>query len=219
MGNTVLSANGKKILLAAKQDTAVTNRYYLTGGTALSYYYFHHRISEDLDFFTLDIPIENELALWAKKTAKNTGAIEVEFQTLSAQIVYYFRYSDDVVKVDFAQYPFEHAGTFHMDGALRVTSKLDIGINKLQAIQTRARGRDYVDLYAIIHEGNIPLSDLQKGYRVKFDMYVAPEEWAKYFLKILDASDQPRFLGNVKWDRVQQYFLESAREFSSKTIR
>ena len=211
MGQKILTARAEAILLAAKRDTAITGQYYLTGGTALSYYYLHHRISEDLDFFSHIEPDGNMLAKWVHGVAKATHAGDVEFQTLNGQFVYYIHYDDEVVKIDFAQYPFEHAGNFHMDMSLRVASLLDIGINKLQAIQTRARGRDYVDIYTIIHEGNIPLSDLQQGYRIKIDMHVAPEEWAKYFVKILDATDQPRFLGTLKWDAVQKYFLHEAR--------
>ncbi|MBI3956224.1 nucleotidyl transferase AbiEii/AbiGii toxin family protein [Candidatus Gottesmanbacteria bacterium] len=36
---------------AAKNDE-LTRWYYLTGGTALSEFYLHHRLSEDIDFFT-----------------------------------------------------------------------------------------------------------------------------------------------------------------------
>ncbi len=47
------------------------NKFYLAGGTALSEFYFHHRISEDLDFFTeeeLDIKeLERFINLIGKK--------------------------------------------------------------------------------------------------------------------------------------------------------
>ena len=35
--------------------------FYLTGGTALSAFYLHHRLSEDLDFFT-ESDVETEMA-------------------------------------------------------------------------------------------------------------------------------------------------------------
>ncbi len=219
MGQTLLTSHGKDILLSAKRDSVITDSYYLTGGTALSYYYLHHRISEDLDFFSLESPNPVRLEIWSAHTAKKIHADERELQTLNGQLIYYFHFDNDVVKVDFAQYPFEHIGQFLKDGKLRVASMRDIAVNKLQAIQTRGRGRDFVDLFEIVHRGRIPLADLLADYRLKFDVYVAPEEWGKYFARVLDAMDQPRFLGTVKWDNVQAYFLKEAKKFASSVIR
>lgn len=41
--------------LAAFSQTALQRDFFLTGGTALAHFYLHHRLSEDLDFFT-EIP-------------------------------------------------------------------------------------------------------------------------------------------------------------------
>ena len=218
MGKTLLTARGKDILFSAKRDPFITDSYYLTGGTALSYYYLHHRISEDLDFFSLEEPNRSILETWSTEVAGNVKAAQVEFQTLRGQLVYFFHFEREVIKVDFAQYPFEHIGDFHKDGNLRVASMRDIAANKLQAIQTRARGRDYVDLYEIVHECGMKMNDLFNDYRLKFDLHVAPEEWAKYFAKVLDAGDLPRFLGNRNWAAVERYFLEEAKRLSSAVL-
>jgi len=53
MGNIqILTARQKKVLSFVKENPYLTDRFYFTGGTALSYYYLHHRLSEDLDFFS-----------------------------------------------------------------------------------------------------------------------------------------------------------------------
>jgi predicted nucleotidyltransferase component of viral defense system len=187
----------------------------LTGGTALSYYYLHHRFSEDFDFFTQSELDEVFLQRWAQKTAKELNADSLEFQTLQGQLVFYFHFSMEVVKIDFACYPFEHIGKFTMDNNLKISSMEDIGVNKLQALTTRRRGRDYVDLYEIITAGNMLLSDLLKKYRIKFDVHISSEEWAKYFSGILDAIDQPKFLGERKWREIELYFLDLAKEYAS----
>ncbi len=218
MGKTLLTSCGQEILLSAKRDPVITDSYYLTGGTALSFYYLHHRISEDLDFFSLEEPNREMLETWSTAVAKNFKVAEVEFQTLRGQLVYFFHFDQEVVKVDFAQYPFEHIGDFHKDGNLRVASIRDIAVNKLQAIQTRARSRDYVDVYEIVYAGRITMSELFKDYRLKFDLHVGPEEWAKHFAKVLDATDQPRFLGHRKWSDVESYFLEEARRLSTTVL-
>ena len=52
MEQTVLTATQQKALTIIATDLVVKKHFYLTGGTALSEYYLHHRLSEDLDFFS-----------------------------------------------------------------------------------------------------------------------------------------------------------------------
>ena len=44
----------QKKVIALVASTPELERFYLTGGTALSGYYLQHRVSDDLDFFTED---------------------------------------------------------------------------------------------------------------------------------------------------------------------
>lgn len=101
MGKTILTARAKDILFSAKRDPIITDTYYLTGGTALSFFYLHHRISEDLDFFSLEEPNRKMLETWSTDVARNLKVSEVEFQTLRGQLVYFFHFDEEVVKVDF----------------------------------------------------------------------------------------------------------------------
>lgn len=217
MGKTILTANQQKLLLEAKRDPKITDTFYLTGGTALSYYYLHHRISEDFDFFSQNELQQQDLMLWSQTAAQKTGASGVEFQTLFGQLVYYFHYEKDIVKIDFAYYPFEHIGEFVFDEKLRVSSVLDISVNKLHAITTRKRGRDYVDLFEILRK-DMTLDELIRNYQLKFDVYIPPEEWAKYLAGVIDATDQPRFLGNRNWSDVENYFLDEAKRMMEKIL-
>ncbi len=217
MGETILTTNQQRLLLEAKRDKKITDTFYLTGGTALSNYYLHHRTSEDFDFFSEQELKHQDLIQWSQKVAKKTGASDIEFQTLSGQFIYYFHYEKEVVKVDFAYYPFEHIGEFFHDESLRVSSILDIGVNKLHAIMTRKRGRDYVDLFEIIRS-EISLNELIRNYRLKFDLYISPEEWAKYFAAVIDATDQPRFLGSRNWTNIENFFLREAKQLTKGAI-
>ena len=53
MGKSVLNDFQKEVL-AVFCKTDLAKKFYLAGGTALSEFYFHHRKSEDLDFFTTE---------------------------------------------------------------------------------------------------------------------------------------------------------------------
>lgn len=42
----------RKLLLKFSELSFVTNNFFLTRGTSLAVFYLHHRVSDDLDFFT-----------------------------------------------------------------------------------------------------------------------------------------------------------------------
>ena len=49
--SSILTAHQQTILKAIADEKYFTDRYYLTGGTALAEFYLKHRLSEDFDFF------------------------------------------------------------------------------------------------------------------------------------------------------------------------
>jgi len=130
-----------------------------------------------------------------KATAQKLQIKEVEYKTLNGQLVFFFHFPKSIVKVDFAQYPFPHQGKFKEYKTLRIASILDTGVNKLQAIQTRKRGRDFFDLYYILTAGNLTTNVLLQNFRNKFDITLSSQELAKHVMGVLEAIDQPRFLG------------------------
>ena len=52
------------------QNQHLRKLFYLTGGTALSIFYLHHRLSEDLDFFSEE-DFHNELIFTFVKSLTN----------------------------------------------------------------------------------------------------------------------------------------------------
>jgi hypothetical protein len=49
---TLLTDEQRKFLTLFNEEKSLYKKFYLTGGTALSEFYLHHRLSEDLDFFS-----------------------------------------------------------------------------------------------------------------------------------------------------------------------
>ena len=49
---SILTIHQKEILEMISQEEYFTQRFYLSGGTALAEFYLKHRISEDLDFYS-----------------------------------------------------------------------------------------------------------------------------------------------------------------------
>ena len=130
---------------------------YLTGGTALSRFYFDHRLSEDLDFFVLTEDLKalaNDLA-----ARLHTAGIAVEIERLDTYFTRFYALTDQVrLKIEFAR-------EFNLLGPLLptafgvlVNSLEDLGTNKITAFEDRAEIKDIVDLYHITQQ--IPLTRL-----------------------------------------------------------
>lgn len=65
--NCYASLKQREILLSLLEYSDIESKFFLTGGTALSVFYLHHRISEDLDLFTAN-PIKlSELDIYIKR--------------------------------------------------------------------------------------------------------------------------------------------------------
>ncbi len=218
MGQSILTSDQQKLLAEVLATSEITTQFYLTGGTALAEFYFLHRISEDFDFFSEEPFSENIVLKWIQNTAQKLKVEEVEYKTLQGQLTFFFHFPTSDIKVDFAYYPFPHLGEFKKYKNLRVASLLDIGTNKLQAIQTRQRGRDFVDLFYILTKSDVTIEKLIHSYRNKFDLVLSEQEVAKHFATVTDAVDQPKFLGETKWVEIEQFFLEQAEKLSREFI-
>lgn len=218
MGKTILTPNQQLLLDRAANSEIITKNYYLTGGTALSEFYLKHRLSEDLDFFSEHEISPNEIASWVKSTSERLNT-KVSIETLRGQLTYYFSFGNEIVRVDFAYFPFPVLGTYLKYKQLKVASLEDIAVNKLQAILTRSRGRDYFDLYEMFERGKLKTAEqLRKNYQLKFDVFIPDEQLAKRFAAVLDTQDQPKFIKKTDWKMVEKFFLSEAKKMESKII-
>jgi len=202
------------------KDKIITSQFYLTGGTALSYFYLEHRFSEDLDFFSGEEFNSKILFSAISKIGDVVKPLKIEQQSLNQQEVFYFYFDKkNFVKLDFAYFPFETLGQFIKFNDLRVTSVEDIAINKLQAITTRKRSRDYFDLYLLMKRLDWDFKILRKNYKLKFGVDLPLEQIATTFVNVQDAEDLPIFLGDQNFEEVQTFFLMQADKLKKNIIK
>jgi predicted nucleotidyltransferase component of viral defense system len=220
MGQDLLTREQKQILEFISKDKITTPQFYLTGGTALSYFYFKHRFSEDLDFFSETEFDSKVLLSEISKIGDAIKAIKIEQQTLSGQEIFYFYFGDETkVKVDFDYFPFLPLGKFIKHNDLKVASVGDIAINKVHAITSRKRSRDYFDLYLCMNKLGWDSKNLRKNYRLKFEIDLPVEQLATSYLNVLDADDSPLFLGNQNFEEVKQFFLKEADKLREDILK
>jgi hypothetical protein len=130
--------------------------FYLTGGTALSRCYLHHRYSDDLDFFVNDAPSFQDDVLRIQKILSEHFSIEV--QRSGERFRRFFLFENDVsLKIEcINDVPF-HFGNFQsFELFQRVDNPLNILSNKITAIMERNEAKDFADIFSIVSNlGNV----------------------------------------------------------------
>lgn len=139
--------------------------YILGGGTALALQ-LNHRKSYDFDFFSSHQIPKNLL-----EKLSNTIPIS-NISVDSADELTFF--TKNKIKVTFLHYPFGHSFPIEtLENRLKVFGIKDIAIKKAYTIGRRGEYRDYFDLYAILKNNYMDLSELiritKKIYGSVFD--------------------------------------------------
>jgi len=124
--------------------------FYLTGGTALSRFWLHHRYSDDLDFFVND-DINfgkniQELFVNIKKYFHTEGFDNVIYDTFAR---FFIKEENTVLKLDFVNDTPYRAGMPLNLNKLRVDTPYNILSNKLSAIVNREEPKDMFDIVHI----------------------------------------------------------------------
>lgn len=207
------------ILDEFRRDEFLQKNFYFTGGTALSAYYFAHRESEDLDFFTEGPLPRDKVQEFMTNTARkhnftfNLREME-EFQNIAVYSIYFDR--DESLKVDFNSYPYPQVEESKLIDGLYVDSLRDIGINKLQSITQRTEIKDFVDLYFLLKE--FTLWDLIYGVEAKFRMKIDKFLLGADFMKVEGFKKLPKMLVPLTIPELQDFFRKRARELAKEVV-
>ncbi len=124
------------------------DRIYLTGGTALSRFYFQHRLSEDLDFFTTS----EDLTLIIRDLIRRLE--ELEIAIAPERIEPYFARimaidGANTLKIDLVREPVVFGDLIKTPAGIYINNLADLGANKVSAYEDRAAIKDIIDLYFI----------------------------------------------------------------------
>ncbi len=216
---SILSENQKKLLELLSREQSICDHFYLTGGTALAEFYLHHRLSEDLDFFSEQEFDPQSVFVVFKKIQNDVGIEKVEYQQSFNRNVFFLHVGDEVVKTEFTYFPFTRIEQKKKIGDLFIDSLIDIATNKLFTIYQNPRSRDFIDLYLVLqHNPEFSLETLIKNARVKFDTHIDPVQLGAQYVKAEELKDYPRMLERLDEKTWQQFFLNEAKRLSGKVF-
>lgn len=199
------------------REKYLLSNFYLSGGTALSSWYLHHRESYDLDFFSVSHFDSDRIISWAKRKQDELGASAITLEEDFGFLTFFLRYPDNErLKIDFNHYTFSRLKKGLVWQGLEIDSLYDIAVNKTQTIRTHPRERDYVDLYFIIKKTGWEIKRLLKDADRKFDITTEELQIAKNLLKVNELVGLPKMLVPFDQKDMEKIFLGLAKSLKSQ---
>lgn len=220
MGYHILTPRQSFLVEQAAKNDELTGEYYLTGGTALSEFYLHHRLSEDIDFFTRDPVIQQKVDVFLHGIQKEAEIVRIVWKQISGLYTYSLTYGDgEVIKIDFNEYDYPQVEKGIMFGRLKIDSVYDIAINKLYTIFSRQKARDYVDLFVLLSPGDFSLEQLFLRIPDKFGPIPTEMTIIRSFMAAQDLTDYPTMLIPFNRAAMVDFFLAEAKKLEHKIFK
>jgi len=138
---------------------------YLTGGTPLSRFYYHHRFSDDLDFFYdgFNFPKEGFNISYREilyNLEKIFDQIEVSIDGEFFKRIF-VKLNNTVLKIEFVYENYRTIGEKEEFKGVLIDSKENICANKIGTVSDRRMAKDFLDLFFL-------LKDIQLDQAIKW---------------------------------------------------
>ena len=214
----------KKVLdLFAK--SSLRDKFYWTGGTLLSNRYLHHRLSNDLDFFTDDPFSYNQVIGFIQKLKKDLKLPEVEEKKIYDRYEFIL-HNKGKLRLEFVQYEHPNLKTRERWKSITIDSLDDIATNKLMSLFDRNDPKDLFDLYFLLTKKNYTIEKLvklvEKKFGVRFEKSGVLSEFHKS-TKELDnlkplilAKNQKEKESIIK--KIQKYFSDLSNQYLKQVL-
>jgi predicted nucleotidyltransferase component of viral defense system len=185
--------------------------FFLTGGTALAEYYFRHRLSEDIDLFTINDDALDLARVEIRDIARSLGAsLTATLSTPAMQRFELARPDSPPARLDMVRdVDFQFGQQITVD-AVVVDSLENMGANKITAIFGRTESKDFVDLYFLLDHG-LHLSTLISEAKEK-DAGLTEFWLAGMMRQVNKLKTMPQMLKPLDLDSLKAYFLALADE-------
>jgi len=165
-----------------------SDRFFLTGGTALAEFYLGHRLSFDLDLFTTEAGLVLPFSRLLETRFKDVGFQVRTVRRLTAFAEFILKVNDEEVRVQLA---YDSPSRFHPPEETplgKVNDFVDLAVDKFLAFFGRAEPRDAVDLFFLLKEATLEeLMELAPKKDSGFDPY-----WlARALQRVQEFPDEP----------------------------
>ena len=207
----------KNILSQLLKGQSLPTESYLAGGTAL-YYYLHHRLSVDLDFFS---PKDFSSELLVFKLREEFGTAEIEIMEKESLIAFL---SPEKIKFSLFFFPYPLLSPLKSldlgkDTICPAASLDDIAAMKAIAISQRGSAKDFIDLYYLLNHTQFKFEDISSFVLQKYNLDKKYEYHMKTSMVYFDDAEQEldsitlvqddgqfHQLSESKWKEIREFF-------------
>lgn len=218
MAKSILTNKQQLLLDLISKQKNLVDKFYLSGGTALSEYYLQHRLSEDLDFFSLEEVDPMSVQVNLKNIQQKAGITKIDFQQTFNRNLFFLHYKYEVIKTEFTYYPFPQLEQTKVINGIKVDSLIDIAVNKTFTIYQQPSSRHFIDLYLIIKLKDWKFKDLIKNTRIKFDSIIDPIQMGQQLLKVTEVSDFPKMIIKLEEREWQNFWLQETQKLREEVL-
>ena len=218
MGKVSLTTTQRQILDIVTAEPYFPKTFYLTGGTALSAFYYHHRESEDIDLFTQKPYDQEFVRTWMQETKKKYHWKLTYTQVFERQ-TYEIAWKNHVGKIEFVHYPHQllaPSTIFYRD--IPIDSKPDIATNKLLTITQRTAVKDFVDLYFLLQK-DFSWWDLMHSIERKFGMEVEKVYLSSLLVNVNAFDALPIMKKKLSLETLKKFFLAEAKKLAAPMLK
>lgn len=224
MGEKVAQGSGftsrqKQFLELVLQTPYILKRFYLSGGTALSCWYLHHRESFDLDFFSEKEVNATYLIRWLASNKTKLGITKITYEEQLGFHFFILAFQNEILKVDFSYFPSERIEQSIVWRGLQIDSLYDIAVNKFNTIAAAPRGRDYIDLYLILKKTDWAVEKLRNDASAKHGISIDTIHLARQFLLVSEFEDLPKMLVPFDKKEMDDFFLKLAKSLEKDIFK
>lgn len=214
--NSVLTERQKIILAEIGQNKELRQRFYFSGGTALSEIYLKHRYSDDLDFFTPD-KFETQGIFIFLNILSEKHQFSIQTQFIDPVYICNLSFNKgESIKLDFGFYPFKQLKKGNVFLGLLVDSLFDLAVNKVLSITQRTEVKDFVDLYFLLEK--FAVSELIEGVKIKFNTEIDPLLLASHFIMADDFDFLPRMIRSLDLGTLKKFFISQAKSLGLNSV-
>ena len=204
-----LNTVNKDSYFLLKEISAIKELDYfsLAGGTSLSLQ-LGHRISVDLDFFTIkefntdDIIQILQSRYKLSEISKNTNSLTL-----------YISYNSQKIKIDFLRHNYPILQDFLIEDGIKLFSIQDIAAMKLNAITNRGAKKDFHDIYELLL--SYSLTKLIELYKRKYaGMNVFTLIKSLNYFEDANNEPDPISLRTVNWNIIKSTIAKQVEEYA-----
>lgn len=214
MKDFVLNYNQKKIL----KNIGFLQKYgvYLAGGTALALQ-LGHRTSKDLDFYTKEHfePRELHEKFRGAFCEENVSQAIIAKDTLKFEI--------NITDISIFRYPYRLIRPLQEYQQVKLASSEDIAAMKIEALLTRGKKRDFVDIYFLIEKYGLEnvLKFVQKKYPHAYNEFSCLTSLT--YFEDAEKKDQGRsrlyLYSNISWKEIKKFLEKEVKKYQLSQVR